>query len=104
MDRFNCDHYFVFSIFLILFSSKMLFCQVFIIQQELISEALYKYTVSHYPQNPDKFGEMLLRLPEITRVSSIGKELLNTLMPPGFQSCGLLFELLKGDCAAKEES
>ncbi|CAG2188926.1 Serine/threonine-protein phosphatase 6 regulatory subunit 2,Serine/threonine-protein phosphatase 6 regulatory subunit 3-B,Serine/threonine-protein phosphatase 6 regulatory subunit 3,Serine/threonine-protein phosphatase 6 regulatory subunit 3-A [Mytilus edulis] len=43
-------------------------------------------------------------LPEITRVSSIGKELLNTLMPPGFQSCGLLFELLKGDGAAKEES
>ncbi|XP_076091865.1 nuclear hormone receptor FTZ-F1 beta-like [Mytilus galloprovincialis] len=73
-------------------------------QQELISDALYKYTISHYPQNPDKFGEMLLRLPEITRVSSIGKELLNTLMPPGFQSCGLLFELLKGDGAAKEES
>lgn len=73
-------------------------------QQEILSEALHKYTTSHYPQSPDKYGEMLLRLPEITRVSSIGKELLNTLMPPGFQSCGLLFELLKGDGAAKDDS
>lgn len=65
--------------------------------QDLICEALELYTNSHYPQHSNKFGEMLLRLPEISRVSMIGKEILNTVMPPEFTSCGLLFELLKGD-------
>ncbi|XP_060073525.1 nuclear hormone receptor FTZ-F1 beta-like [Ylistrum balloti] len=65
--------------------------------QDSICEALGLYTNSHYPQHNNKFGEMLLRLPEISRVSMIGKEILNTVMPPEFTSCGLLFELLKGD-------
>lgn len=65
--------------------------------QDAICEALGLYTNSHYPQHNNKFGEMLLRLPEISRVSMIGKEILNTVMPPEFTSCGLLFELLKGD-------
>ena len=72
--------------------------------QEAVCEALSLYTNSHYPQLQNKFGEMLLRLPEVTRVSMMGKDILNSVMPPEFQSCGLLFELLKGDGIKDETS
>ncbi|KAK3087017.1 hypothetical protein FSP39_000379 [Pinctada imbricata] len=71
--------------------------------QETISDALRQYTESHYPQIPNKYGELLLRLPEIARVSLMAKDSLNQLVPPSFQSCGLLFELLKGDTVKDDQ-
>ncbi|PVD22406.1 hypothetical protein C0Q70_18218 [Pomacea canaliculata] len=70
--------------------------------QEKLTEALAEYTSSHYVQSPLKFGEMLLRLPELARISFIAKEKLLTVLPPSLTSCGLLVELLKGENAVKD--
>lgn len=70
--------------------------------QEKLSEALMEYTTAHYVTLPSKFGEMLLRLPELARISFISKETLLTALPPAAQSCGLLVELLKGENAVKD--
>lgn len=45
---------------------------------------------------------MLLRLPELARISFIAKEKLLTVLPPSLTSCGLLVELLKGENAVKD--
>ena len=70
--------------------------------QEKLSEALLEYTGSHYVQMPNKFGEMLLRLPELARISFLAKEILLLALPPSSTSCGLLVELLKGENAVKD--
>ncbi|XP_076454503.1 steroidogenic factor 1-like [Babylonia areolata] len=71
--------------------------------QEKLSEALLSYTGAHYAQAPGKLGEMLLRLPELARVSFLAKEILLGALPPSLAgSCGLLVELLKGENAAKD--
>ncbi|KAK7094708.1 nuclear hormone receptor FTZ-F1 beta-like isoform X2 [Littorina saxatilis] len=70
--------------------------------QEKLSEALMEYTSTHYAQMPSKFGEMLLRLPELARISFIAKEILLVALPPTSPSCGLLVELLKGENAVKD--
>ena len=70
--------------------------------QEKLSEALLTYTTCHSSQQPLKYGEMLLRLPELARISFIGKELLLNRLPANMTSCGLLVELLKGENAAKD--
>jgi nuclear receptor subfamily 5 group A protein 3 len=70
--------------------------------QEKLSEALAEYTVSHYANVPAKYGEMLLRLPELARVSFLAKELLLMALLPSSTNCGLLVELLKGENAVKE--
>ncbi|ESO92822.1 hypothetical protein LOTGIDRAFT_120156 [Lottia gigantea] len=72
--------------------------------QEKLMEALEIYTCSHFPRSPSKFGELLLRLPELARVSFIAKELLLKHLPKDTTTCGLLVELLKGENAAKEAS
>ena len=40
--------------------------------QEKVVHALQDYTVSHYPDMPSKFGELLLRMPELQRVCQVG--------------------------------
>ena len=35
--------------------------------------ALQEYTVTHYPEMPSKFGELLLRMPELSRVCQVRK-------------------------------
>ncbi|XP_076436282.1 steroidogenic factor 1-like isoform X2 [Babylonia areolata] len=70
--------------------------------QEKLSDALMEYTASHYLHLPSKLGEMLLRLPELARVSFLAKEILLLALPPSSSSCGLLVELLKGENAVKE--
>ncbi|KAL8626037.1 hypothetical protein ACOMHN_012629 [Nucella lapillus] len=70
--------------------------------QEKLSEALMTYTGSHYSPLPSKFGEMLLRLPELARISFLAKEILLGDLHPSLANCGLLVELLKGENAAKD--
>ena len=71
--------------------------------QEKVVHALQEYTVSHYPDLPSKFGELLLRMPELSRVCQVGKEMLclnqqpdsdQDKQIPGFN---LLMELLRDD-------
>ena len=85
--------------------------------QEKVVHALQDYTVSHYPDMPSKFGELLLRMPELQRVCQVpwtpilfslklryfqvGKEMLclnqqpkGENESPGFN---FLMELLRGD-------
>lgn len=66
-------------------------------QQQRISGALETYTSTHYRQSPNKFGELILRLSELSRISFALKGHLVKWMPPNSTSCGLLFELLKGE-------
>jgi len=66
-------------------------------QQQKVSMALEQYITSHYPQTPCKYGEMLLRLPELSRISNMMKDQLVNWMPSNTTSCGLLYELLKGE-------
>merc|ERR1719382_722640 len=44
--------------------------------QEKVVHALQDYTVAYYPDMPSKFGELLLRMPELQRVCQVGKEML----------------------------
>lgn len=69
--------------------------------QEKVVHALQEYTVSHYPDMPSKFGELLLRMPELQRICQVGKEMLclghqskGESEGPGFT---FLMELLRGD-------
>ncbi|KAL4219474.1 c4 zinc finger protein [Mactra antiquata] len=66
-------------------------------QQQRVSIALESYTNSHYRQSPNKYGEILLRLPELARISNLLKDQLMNWMPTNTTSCGLLYELLKGE-------
>ncbi|XP_067662603.1 nuclear hormone receptor FTZ-F1 beta-like [Haliotis asinina] len=70
--------------------------------QEKLLDALLTYTTGHFQMLHNKFGEMLLRLPELSRISFIGKEQLLSRLPTNMTSCGLLVELLKGENAAKD--
>jgi len=75
--------------------------------QEKVVEALQQYTSAAYPASPSKFGELLLRIPELQRVCQVGKEMLCPRQPGsdevatadggGGQSFNLLMELLRGD-------
>merc|ERR1712038_1674893 len=67
--------------------------------QEKVVQALQQYTTAQYPSLPSKFGELLLRMPELHRVCQVGKEMLCPRQSvngetPGFN---LLMELLRGD-------
>lgn len=72
--------------------------------QEKLCEALDMYTSSHYPQHPNKFGEMILTLPTLSRISIKGKELITDSQLKDISSYGLLYELLKGENAIKDPS
>ncbi|KFM78132.1 Nuclear hormone receptor FTZ-F1 beta, partial [Stegodyphus mimosarum] len=66
--------------------------------QKEVLEALQNYTGSHYPHHPSKFGELLLRLPELERACQVGKDSLTTKQKAGdMPSFNLLMELLRGD-------
>jgi len=69
--------------------------------QEKVVHALQEYTVSHYPDMPSKFGELLLRMPELQRVCQVGKEMLCLNQQPkeenGSPGFNFLMELLRGD-------
>lgn len=67
--------------------------------QEKVVQSLQQYTISQYPNMPSKFGELLLRMPELHRVCQGCKEMLCPRQAadgdsPGFN---LLMELLRGD-------
>jgi len=40
--------------------------------QEKVLQALQAYTLAHYPETPAKFGELLLRIPELQRTCQVG--------------------------------
>ncbi|XP_025417508.1 nuclear hormone receptor FTZ-F1 beta isoform X2 [Sipha flava] len=66
--------------------------------QEKALHALQQYTVAHYPDMPSKFGELLLRIPDLQRTCQVGKEMLSIKSKEGEgQSFNLLMELLRGD-------
>ncbi|XP_013789030.2 nuclear hormone receptor FTZ-F1 beta-like isoform X2 [Limulus polyphemus] len=66
--------------------------------QKQMLEALQAYTRSHYPHLPSKFGELLLRIPELERACQVGKEPLVGKQRGGdVPSFHLLLELLRGD-------
>ncbi|KAK6636825.1 hypothetical protein RUM43_010488 [Polyplax serrata] len=67
--------------------------------QEKALQALQHYTLAHYPDMPSKFGELLLRIPELQRTCQVGKEMLSIKNREGEEgpSFNLLMELLRGD-------
>ncbi|KAJ8985722.1 hypothetical protein NQ317_014373 [Molorchus minor] len=67
------------------------------VSQEKALKALQDYTLSHYPESPSKFGELLLRIPELQRTCQVGKEMLTIKSKDGDgPSFNLLMELLRG--------
>ncbi|KAH7932227.1 hypothetical protein HPB51_029460 [Rhipicephalus microplus] len=78
-----------------------------------VLEALQAYTISHYPSQPSKFGELLLCVPELERACQVSKESLAAsrriassggassssapMADTQAPSFNLLFELLRGD-------
>ena len=52
--------------------------------QEKVVHALQEYTVSHYPDMPSKFGELLLRMPELSRVCQVSTMFNNLPSPMQF--------------------
>ncbi|GAB6021931.1 hormone receptor [Chamberlinius hualienensis] len=66
--------------------------------QEGVIQALQTYTMSRYSDHPSKFGELLLRIPELERTCQIGKDSLSLKQREGeVQSFNLLVELLRGE-------
>ncbi|XP_063972544.1 nuclear hormone receptor FTZ-F1 beta [Diachasmimorpha longicaudata] len=66
--------------------------------QEKALQALQQYTIARYPEMPAKFGELLLRIPDLQRTCQAGKELLSQKRAEGEgSSFNLLMELLRGD-------
>ncbi|XP_055379263.1 nuclear hormone receptor FTZ-F1 beta-like [Condylostylus longicornis] len=64
--------------------------------QEKALQALQAYTLSHYPDNRSKFGELLLRIPELQRTCQLVKEMLLIKSKDG-EDFNLLMELLRGE-------
>ncbi|CAL8074613.1 unnamed protein product [Orchesella dallaii] len=64
--------------------------------QERLLQCLQAYTLARCPESQSKFGELLLKIPELQRICQVGKEMLSakTEDSTGFN---LLFELLRGD-------
>lgn len=66
--------------------------------QEKVIQALQTYTMSHFGEHPSKFGELLLRIPELERTCQIGKDSLSVKHREGeVPSFNLLMELLRGE-------
>lgn len=64
--------------------------------QEKALQALQAYTLAHYPETPAKFGELLLRIPELQKTCQLGKETLTIKSKDG-EDFNLLMELLRGE-------
>lgn len=45
--------------------------------QEKVVQGLQQYTTAQYPSLPSKFGELLLRMPELHRVCQVSNDMLN---------------------------
>lgn len=65
--------------------------------REQVLQALQQYTMSHYPEMPSKFGELLLRIPDIERACQLGKELIASRSASDGPTFDILLELLRGD-------
>lgn len=67
--------------------------------QEKALQALQHYTLAHYPDIPSKFGELLLRIPELQRTCQVGKEMSSPKQKEDDEgpSFNFLMELLRGD-------
>ncbi|XP_017099151.2 nuclear hormone receptor FTZ-F1 beta [Drosophila bipectinata] len=64
--------------------------------QEKALQSLQAYTLAHYPETPSKFGELLLRIPDLQRTCQLGKEMLTIKTRDG-ADFNLLMELLRGE-------
>ncbi|XP_017064335.1 nuclear hormone receptor FTZ-F1 beta [Drosophila eugracilis] len=64
--------------------------------QEKALQSLQAYTLAHYPDTPSKFGELLLRIPDLQRTCQLGKEMLTIKTRDG-ADFNLLMELLRGE-------
>ncbi|XP_017485163.1 PREDICTED: nuclear hormone receptor FTZ-F1 beta isoform X2 [Rhagoletis zephyria] len=62
--------------------------------QEKALQALQAYTLAHYPDTPSKFGELLLRIPDLQKTCQLGKEMLTIKSRDG-GDFNLLMELLR---------
>ena len=66
--------------------------------QDRISNALLIFTATHAQDAGSKFCQILARLPELSRLSNIGKEILRSRQnQDDLPHYSLLSELLKGD-------
>ncbi|XP_037081497.1 nuclear hormone receptor FTZ-F1 beta-like isoform X2 [Pollicipes pollicipes] len=65
--------------------------------REQVLQALQQYTMSHSPEMPSKFGELLLRIPDVERACQLGKELIASRSASDGPTFDILFELLRGD-------
>ncbi|XP_063700674.1 nuclear hormone receptor FTZ-F1 beta [Culicoides brevitarsis] len=66
--------------------------------QEKALQALQAYTLAQYSHIPAKFGELLLKIPELQRTCQLGKEMLTIKSKEGEEpSFNLLMELLRGE-------
>lgn len=65
--------------------------------REQVLHALQQYTMSHSTDMPSKFGELLLRIPDIERACQFGKELIAARSSADGPTFDILFELLRGD-------
>ena len=45
--------------------------------QEKVVQGLQQYTTAQYPSLPSKFGELLLRMPELHRVCQVSNDMFN---------------------------
>ncbi|XP_075149543.1 nuclear hormone receptor FTZ-F1 beta [Haematobia irritans] len=64
--------------------------------QEKALQSLQAYTLANYPETPSKFGELLLRIPDLQRTCQLGKEMLSIKSRDG-GDFNLLMELLRGE-------
>jgi nuclear receptor subfamily 5 group A protein 3 len=64
--------------------------------QESLLQCLQTYALARCPESPSKFGELLLKIPELQRICQVGKEML-TAKQEDSSGFNLLFELLRGD-------
>lgn len=60
---FNCDCF--------IDTSELRDAEKVRVSQEKALKALQDYTISHYPESPAKFGELLLRIPELQRTCQV---------------------------------
>ncbi|XP_067943901.1 uncharacterized protein [Watersipora subatra] len=63
--------------------------------QNTLLDALMSYTATHHPEAPLRFGELLLRLSEVQRLTAISRQQILHLQSPEMEKNSLLMELLQ---------
>lgn len=66
-------YYTRFIIFVIVDTSELREAEKVRASQEKALQALQDYTLAHYPEIPAKFGELLLRIPELQRACNVSE-------------------------------